>query len=621
MNRPAAPEVCPVSTRELFALIVRYIRPHRWAVLGLVGFNAVLAWLGPLRQVSVSPALNILTGSFPPPAASLGELNLNNIGPSLVHVMGLDMQRPLRVMLAVVGLYVGLTVLQAVLDVVGFKLMMRVRMGVLRDMVTSSAQHLLGLPLSFFLRRRAGELVSRVTNDASFVANSLDAMIRGFIQSLLMIGVYLFMLFRTDPLLAGGIVGIGGIHLLLSGLLGRRARVRTREAQDTLAGLHHRLLEMVQGMRVVKSFAAERYMDRQNRDAVDNFCTSATRHRTILYIDQPIRLVINALVIGLAVIVCFYSYSLGRLSAEGFGLFLLLCMQLVLPLGELSRRLIEINSIRGGAARLLELMRERIDIVDGPATPGPLASGLVLRGAGFRFPTGNFALQGIDLEIKRGEMVAVVGPSGSGKSTLADLILRLYDVQEGAVLYDGTDVRQFRQRPYRRQFGVVAQESLLFNGTISDNVTFNREPDPAAVRRALEIANAWDFVQRLPERERTVVGDRGVRLSGGERQRIAIARAVYENPSVLILDEATSALDSESEAAVQEAIDRVTRQMTTFVIAHRLSTIQHAHKVVVMKDGQIETIGTHEELLQRSPTYERLHALQFRTAPGGGGGP
>ena len=593
--------------------------PSPAPLLGLVLYNALLAWLAPLRQVSVAPALNILTGSFAPPADSLAAVNLNNIGPTLVHVMGLDMQRPMQVILAIVGIYVGLTVLQAGMDLLGFRMMMRVRMGVLRDMIVSTSQHLLTLSLGYFLKRRAGELVSRVTNDASFIANSLDAMIRGFIQSLLMIAVYLFILFRTDAALAAGIVAIGGIHLVLSALLGRRARTRTRQAQDTLAGLHHRLLEMMQGMRIIKSFAAERYMDRQNRGAVDDFCAAATRHRTILFIDQPIRLVINALVIGLAVIACFYSYSLGRLSAEGFGLFLLLCMQLVVPLGELSRRLIELNSIRGGAARLMELSRERSDIVDGPETPAPLREGIALRGLGFHFPQGGFALRGIDLEIRRGDMVAIVGPSGSGKSTLVDLVLRLYDAGEGTVLWDGVDVRRFRQRPYRRLFGVVAQESLLFNGTIAENVAFNRDPDENAIRRALEIANALGFVEKFPDGLRTVVGDRGVRLSGGERQRIAIARAVYENPSVLILDEATSALDSESEAAVQEAIDRVTRHMTTLVIAHRLSTIKHADKVVVLKDGCIEAVGRHEELLRTSPTYERLHARQFRADAGAEG--
>ncbi|HMP77520.1 MAG TPA: ABC transporter ATP-binding protein [Kiritimatiellia bacterium] len=604
------------TLRELRELAVRYMAPHRWSLLGLILFNALLAWMGPLRQISVSPALNILTGSFPAPAGSLGEVSLNNIGPTLVHVLGLDMQRPLQVMLAVVGLYIGMTVVQALLDIIGFRYMMRVRLGVLRDMLGAATRHLLSLPLSYFLNRRAGELVSRLTHDVAFVANSLDALIRGIIQSLLMIAVYLLMLFRTDPLLGGGIVLIGCFHLGLSSLLGRPARERTHQAQGKLAGLTHRLVEMMQGMRVIKSFAAERYMDSQNREAVDEFCRSASRQRTILYIDQPIRLVINSFIIGLAVIACYYSYSLGRLSAEGFGLFLLLCMQLVVPLGELSRRMIELDSIRGGARRLLEMLRERSTLEDGPDTPQPLRDGIELRDIAFHFPAGAFQLRGINLRIRRGEMVAVVGPSGSGKSTLVDLILRLYDVEQGAVLYDGRDVRAFQQRPYRRLFGVVAQESLLFNGTISENVTFNRKPDRDAILRALDVANARRFVEKFPDGLETRVGDRGVRLSGGERQRIAIARAVYENPSVLILDEATSALDSESEAAVQEAIDRVTRNITTIVIAHRLSTIQHADKVVVMKDGGIEAVGRHEELLQSSPTYQRLHALQFRGEAG-----
>lgn len=609
-------DVGPRSMRAISAMLWQFMRPYGWRILGLVLFNALIAWITPLRQISVAPALNILTKSITPPAESLSAISLNNIGPTILHWLGLDPAQPMRVILVIVSIYVGLTVLQALLDLVGFMIMIKVRLGMLRDMVVAAQRHLLTLPLSFFLRRRAGDLVSRVTNDISATANSLDAIVRGVMQSGVMVAVYMAMLFRTDAMLAGGIVLIGCLHLVLNGILGRTARRRTRLSSDTLAALTHRMIETLQGVRVIKSFAAERYMDRQNRDSVNDYCEATERFRTILYLDQPIRLVINALVIALAVTACFYSYNNGRLGVTGFGLFLLLCLQLVNPLSELSRKFLELQSIMGGAARIQELFAEKNTLVDGDLTPAPMRDGILLRDVQFRFPKGNFELRDINLEIRRGEMVAIVGPSGSGKSTLVDLILRLYDADGGEVLYDGTNVKRFLQRPYRRQFGVVAQESLLFNGSVSDNVVFNRDPNPEAVLRALDIANARGFAEKFPDGIHTFVGDRGVRVSGGERQRIAIARAIYESPSVLVLDEATSALDSESEAAVQEAIDRVTREVTTVVIAHRLSTIQHADKVVVLKDGRIEAVGTSDELLRISPTYRRLYALQFGGAEG-----
>ena len=219
-------------------------------------------------------------------------------------------------------------------------------------------------------------------------------------------------------------------------------------------------------------------------------------------------------------------------------------------------------------------------------------------------------LSDVTLEVRRGETVAIVGPSGSGKTTLGDLILRLFDVSAGTIRYDGTDIRDFTQASYRGHFGVVAQDALLFNTTVRDNVVFHRPADPEALAHAIWAANAEEFVRELPKGLDTMLGDRGVRLSGGQRQRIAIARAIYGRPSLLVLDEATSALDSEAEREVQKAIERIGREMTIIVIAHRLSTIVHADRIVVLNRGRVEAVGPHPHVLEASPTYRRLHALQ-----------
>ena len=212
-------------------------------------------------------------------------------------------------------------------------------------------------------------------------------------------------------------------------------------------------------------------------------------------------------------------------------------------------------------------------------------------------------------------MVALIGPSGSGKSTLVDLVLRFYDPTKGVILFDGTDIREFNQREYRRQFGVVSQDTLLFNATLRENIVFDKTYSETDLQHAIEVANADEFIKELPHGLDTVIGDRGLRLSGGQRQRIAIARAVYHRPQLLILDEATSALDSESEHLVQEALDRLAKEITLIVIAHRLGTVRHADKIVVLQAGRIEAIGKHDELIKRSPTYQRLCRLQL-TQPG-----
>jgi ABC-type multidrug transport system fused ATPase/permease subunit len=233
----------------------------------------------------------------------------------------------------------------------------------------------------------------------------------------------------------------------------------------------------------------------------------------------------------------------------------------------------------------------------------------------FAHESGRPVLTDVSLEVRRGETVAIVGPSGSGKTTLADLVLRLFDVGAGAIRYDGVDIRDFTQASYRGHFGVVAQEALLFNASVRDNVAFHRPVDPEALAHALWAANAEEFVRELPQGLDTLLGDRGVRLSGGQRQRIAIARAIYARPSLLVLDEATSALDSDAEREVQKAIDRIGRETTIIVIAHRLSTIVHADRIVVLNRGRIEAVGPHPYVLEASPTYRRLHALQTASTP------
>jgi subfamily B ATP-binding cassette protein MsbA len=251
-------------------------------------------------------------------------------------------------------------------------------------------------------------------------------------------------------------------------------------------------------------------------------------------------------------------------------------------------------------------------VVDGSEPIEDFRDGLALRGVTFGYGDGDVVLDDIDLEIRRGEIVAVVGPSGIGKSTLADLLLRFYDPQQGVVTIDGRDIRRLRQSSYRALFGIVSQDAVLFNMTVRDNIAHGRQGlTDADIVAAARTANAHDFISEFPQGYDTVVGERGVRLSGGQRQRVAIARAIVGRPRILILDEATSSLDSESERLVQDAIDRVIVGSTSIVIAHRLSTVLHADRIVVLNDRRIEAVAPHAALLESSPTYSRLYHLQF----------
>src|SRR6185369_2713217 len=325
------------------------------------------------------------------------------------------------------------------------------------------------------------------------------------------------------------------------------------------------------------------------------------------HIEEPARAIVNYVVEAGLILLAVSELMAGRLAAPTFFLFLYVGRAAVVQVGLISTAVTTVHGVLAATGRVWELFAVKPETVDGREPVSDLRDRIAFRDVSFSYGD-EPVLSGMSFEIARGEMVALVGASGVGKSTVADLLLRFYDPVTGVVTLDGRDIRTLRQEDYRRLFGVVSQEALLFNTTIRDNIVYGREGlDEADVVRAAQVANAHDFIAELPDGYATVVADRGIRLSGGQRQRIAIARAVVGRPAILVLDEATSALDSESERVVWEAIDRAVQGTTALVIAHRLSTVLRADRIVVLSRGGVEAVGRHAELLDRSETYRHLH--------------
>jgi ATP-binding cassette subfamily B protein len=479
-------------------------------------------------------------------------------------------------------------------------------------------RHLLDQEIGFFDGTKTGELTSRLASDTQVLQAAVSANVSMVLRNAAQALGGIALLFYTSPVLTLLMLAVVPAVAVSAVVYGRRVRKLAKATQDALARAGEVADESLAGIRTVRSFAAEEKEARRYGAAIADAMGLARR-----------RVVAGATFMGGASAASYVAAALvfwygGRLAAEGrlsFGgltSFLVYTMMVAFSLGGLADLWADYMRALGAAERVFEILDRKPGI---PTTGGRarehVAGRVQLSGVRFAYPSRPDAtvLDGFDLDVQPGEVVALVGPSGAGKSTVAALVGRLYDPAGGSVALDGVDLRELHPTWLRRQVGVVAQEPILFSTTIADNIRYGR-PDAtdAEVEAAARAANAHGFVSAFPEGYATPVGERGVQLSGGQKQRIAIARAVLKDPRVLILDEATSALDAESEHLVKEALERLMRGRTTLVIAHRLSTVRGADRVVVIDGGRIVESGPHAELMAHPGLYRRLVERQFEVA-------
>lgn len=617
--------------KDIFMLIHRFIAPYYKGYLSLaVLFNILSALLNLVAFALVMPILNILfqieervTTYIPFSSLDLTtqagwsqmkEVVTNNFGyfvSQLIETEGASYT------LIILGIYLVLmTLLKVGATYLGGFFLVPIRTGVVRDLRNQLNAKILALPLGFFSEERKGDVLARITGDVGEVENSVMSSLDLLLKNPILIFVYLGSMLVISWQLTLFVFLVLPIAGFVMGRVGKSLKRTSLEAQNQWGQLISQVEETLGGLRIVKAFTAEEFVDKRFRDSNEEYRQTVIGVNRRQLLAHPVSELLGTATIA---IVLWYGGSLilnrdSSIDASTFIYYLVIFYSLINPLKDLSKGAYAIRRGMGSMERVDRILQAESTITD-PAQPKPVVfnEAIRLEKVSFRYAE-EWVLRDVDLTIRKGQTVALVGHSGSGKSTLVDLIPRFYDVVEGCITIDGTDIREVAVADLRRLMGNVNQEPILFNASVFENIAFGVEGATLEkVRQAAEVAHADEFINEMPAGYDTNIGDRGGKLSGGQRQRLSIARAVYKNPPILILDEATSALDTKSERLVQSALDRLMEGRTTIVIAHRLSTIIHADVICVVDDGRIVEQGTHDELLALGGHYAKLHAIQVKS--------
>ena len=598
--------------------IFRYVRPY-WSYASLNVFFNILSVLFSLVSFALFiPVLQMLfrTAKIPVTAQPLDITKFDSIKENFYFFFGrLIREYGEKDML----LYISLTIiilflLRNVFRYLGMYFLANVRNGVVKDLRNDLYNKVLILPLSYYSEQRKGDIISRMTADVQEVEWSIMSSLEMIFRDPIQIISFVITLFLISPKLSVFVLVLLPISGFLIGRIGKSLKRSSQKGQLRMGTILSMIEETLSGLRIIKAFNAISFADRKFKKTNQEYTRLMIRLYRKRDLASPLSEFLGAVV--LSVVLWFGGLLIftpgNLLDASVFLVYLTIVSQVIPPSKSITQAYYNIQKGAASVERIRQVLEEPEVIEEKPDAikKKDFKSDIEFRTVSFRY-INDLVLKNIDLKIAKGKTIAVVGPSGAGKSTLVDLLPRFYDCSSGEILIDGIPIRDMVIEDLRGLMGIVSQESILFNDTVFNNIAFGMEHiSEEQVINAAKVANAHEFIEKMPLGYNTNIGDRGVKMSGGQRQRLSIARAVLKNPPILILDEATSALDTESERLVQEALENLMKNRTSIVIAHRLSTIKFADEIIVLSNGVLVEHGTHNDLLSNNKVYRKLYELQ-----------
>lgn len=609
---------------SIIRLLRRFIPPYRGFVALNLFFNILSTVLSLFSFATIVPVLQLLFGLSDVQTDYIALSSTQGVDQWIGAVKNnlyyflqvqIDTRGAEQVLLMLGGCLVVMTGLKCLTAWLANYFMVPIRTGVLRDLRAQLYRKVVGLPIGFFTEERKGDVMSRMTNDVGEVEASIMSSLDMLFKDPIMIVVYLITLFCISWQLTLFVLVLLPVAGWLIGRIGRSLKRASTVGQEQNAEILTQIEETLGGLRVVKAFNAEQKLTDRFLNLINATRRTFNRINRRYYLAHPVSEFLGTALIA---ILLWYGGTLilsdnATIDAATFIYYLVIFYSIINPAKDLSKASYGIRRGLASLERIDKILNTQSNIREAtsPRTLTEFQSCIRYEDVSFAYIAERPVLQHINLDIHKGQTIALVGQSGSGKTTMADLLPRFYDVTGGRITIDGVDIRELRTFDLRALMGNVNQEAILFNDTFYNNITFGVEHATLdEVRHAARIANADDFIMATPEQYNTCIGDRGSRLSGGQRQRISIARAILKNPPILILDEATSALDTESEKLVQEALENLMKDRTTLVVAHRLSTIRNADLICVLHEGQIVEQGRHDDLMALNGYYRRLVEMQ-----------